>query len=148
MMSKLQKIFSSVLMVLLLACAIPSVQAEIAVITNPSVKEIGLSRENVADIYLGKKKTYSDGARAKPVDQSTDSMLREQFYRSVVRMSASEVNRYWAKLEFTGKGKPPKVVSGNEAVKHWVASHPGAIGYIDGKSLDNSVKVVLIIPDR
>lgn len=146
MMRMLQNIFSRMLVVLLFSCVIPTVQAEVAIITNPNVKEIGLSKADVANIYLGKKKTYSDGTRIKPVDQSADTKIRKQFYRVVIKMSGSEVNRYWSKLEFTGKGKPPRVISGDEAVRDWVASHPGAIGYIDGKYLNNSVKVVLIIP--
>lgn len=147
-MSKLTKLFGRVLSVLLLSTVISTVQAEIAIITHPGVNEIGMSREKVADIYMGKKKTYTDGTVVRPVDQAADTTVRNRFYRSVIRMSNSEVNRYWAKLKFTGKGTPPKVISGDEAVRDWVASHPGAIGYIDGKYLDKSVKVVLIIPDR
>ena len=41
--------------------------------------------------------------------------------------------------------KPPVVVLSDDAVKELVANTPGAIGYIDGKSLDKSVKVILII---
>lgn len=145
-MSKLQNVFSKTLAVVLLLAGVQVVRAEIAIITHPGVKEIGLSREKVADIYLGKKKTYTNGARIEPVDQSPDTPVRDKFYRAVVRMSDSEVNRYWSKLKFTGKGKPPRVIMGDEAVKNWVASNPGAIGYIDGKYLDKSVKVVLIIP--
>jgi len=145
-MSKLQKILSKLLVVLLLASVIQTVQAEIAIITHPDVKEIGLSKEKVADIYLGRKKTFSNGTRVEPVDQAADSAMHKKFYQAVIKMSNSDVNRYWSRLKFTGKGKPPRVVTGDEAVRDWVASHPGAIGYIDGKYLNNSVKVVLIIP--
>jgi ABC-type phosphate transport system substrate-binding protein len=55
------------------------------------------------------------------------------------------MNRYWSKRKYTGKGKPPVVALGDDAVKELVANTPGAIGYIDGKSLDKSVKVILII---
>lgn len=144
-MSKLQNIFSRLLAILLLATVFQTAQAEIAVITHPDVNEIGLSRDKVADIYMGKKKTYSNGVRVEPVDQAADTAVRDKFYRSVIRKSNSEINRYWAKLKFTGKGKPPRVISGDEAVRNWVATHPGAIGYIDGKYLNKSVKVVLII---
>lgn len=145
-MSKLYYITNKMLAVLLLSAFIPVAHAEIAVITNPNVKEIGLSQDDVANIYLDKKKTFADGTLAKPVDQGSDTEIRKKFYKLVVKMTASEANRYWAKLEFTGRGTPPRVISGDQAVKSWVASHPGAIGYIDGKYLDSSVKVVLILP--
>jgi len=104
--------------------------AEVAIITHPGTQEIGLSKDKVADVYLGKIKTFSDGTPTKPVDQSK---------------TETEMNRYWSKLKYTGKGKPPVVVLGDDAVKELVANTPGAIGYIDGKSLDKSVKVILII---
>lgn len=145
-MNRFQKYIVRLTAGLLFTSMIPTAQAGIAVIVNPAVKEIGLTKEKVVDIYLGRKKSYSDGTRIEPVDQMADSAVRDKFYQAVVKMSTSEVNRYWAKLRFTGKGKPPRVVAGDEAVRNWVASHPGAIGYIDGKYLNNSVKVVLIIP--
>jgi ribosomal protein S3 len=61
-------------------------------------------------------------------------------------MSEREVNRYWAKRKFTGKAKTPKVLVSDREVKEWVARTPEGLGYIDGKSLDNTVKVLLIIP--
>ena len=119
--------------------------AEVAIITHPGTQEIGLSKDKVADVYLGKIKTFSDGTPTKPVDQSKDSPLRVKFYKAILGKTESEMNRYWSKRKYTGKGKPPMVVIGDEAVKEVVANTPGAIGYIDGKSLDKSVKVILII---
>jgi len=145
-MRKLQSVFYRALVALLLLTGVQAAGAEIAVIVNPNTQVIGLSRDTIADIYLDKKKTYPNGTRIKPVDQSSSSPVRKKFYQSVVKMTDSEVNRYWSKLKFTGKGRPPKTISGDEAVKNWVASNPGAIGYIDGKYLDKSVKVILIIP--
>lgn len=145
-MRKLQNVFNKTAVIVLLLAGIQTAQAEIAVITHPEVKQIGVSREQVADIYMGKSKSFPSGVSAKPVDQSANSPVRETFYKAVVRKSASAVNRHWSRLKFTGKGKPPRVIAGDEAVKNWVAANPGAIGYIDGKYLDKSVKVVLIIP--
>lgn len=145
-MSKLQRVLGKLLAGLLLVSLMPVAHAEIAVITNPDVKEIGISKAKLADIYLGRKHSYSDGSTIVPVDQAEDSAIRDKFYQAVVGMSGSAVNRYWSRLRFSGKGNPPMVISGDEAVRDWVASHPGGIGYIDGKYLNNSVKVVLIIP--
>lgn len=145
-MNKLLNVCHRTLVGLLLLAGVQVAHAEIAVITHPGVKEIGISREAVANMYLDKKKTYTDGSRVNPVDQPSGMPARDKFYRAVLRMSDSEVNRYWSKIKFTGKGKPPRVIAGDEAVKNWVAANPGAIGYIDGKFLDKSVKVVLIIP--
>ncbi len=119
--------------------------AEVAIITHPGTQEIGLSKAKVADVYLGKIKSFKDGTTAKPVDQQKGSPLRTKFYRAILGKSETEMNRYWSKRKYTGKGKPPVTVIGDDAVKELVANTPGAIGYIDGKSLDKSVKVILII---
>lgn len=145
-MSKLLRSVGKLLAISLFVGVVPIVHAEIAVVVNPSVKDIGISKQKLAKIYLGRKKTYSDGTRIEPVDQSADSAIRKKFYQSVVGMSVSDANRYWSRLRFSGKGKPPRTIAGDESVRDWVATHPGAIGYIDGKYLNSSVKVVLIIP--
>ena len=123
-----------------------AVQAGIAVIANKSNKQHAVSRKMVADMYLGKMKHFSNGRSVKPVDQPQGSSLRKKFYRSVLGMSESELNRYWAKRKYSGKGKPPMRLSTDAEVLDWVASNPEAIGYIDGRSLNGKVKVLLILP--
>lgn len=145
-MNKLYKIFTLSLMMASLYLFAPIANAGVAVITHPSVKEIGLSKNKLALIYLGKLKNYSNGKTIKAVDLPKGSKARKKFYASVVKKSESALNRHWSKLKYTGKGKPPKVLDSARAVVKWVASNKGAIGYIDGKYLNKSVKVVLILP--
>ncbi len=125
---------------------LPLANAGVAVITHPGVKEIGMSKAKLAKIYLGKLKHYSNGDRVKMVDLPKSSKSHKKFYSSVVKKTDSEINRYWAKLKYTGKGKPPKKLNSARDVLQWVANTEGAIGYIDGKYLNKSVKVVLILP--
>ena len=46
---------------------------------------------------------------------------------------------------FSGKGKPPKEVTPDSAVKAYIAEKPNAIGYIDEANVDATVKVVMKI---
>ena len=144
------KLFNKQIAKLLLATSlvffVQSVQAGVAIITHPGVKEIGLSKSKLAKIYLGKFKKFSNGQRIKPVDLPKNSKEHKKFYRTVIKKSESQMNRYWSKIKYTGKGKPPKVLNSSREVLQWVASNEGAIGYIDGKYLNKSVKVVLILP--
>lgn len=144
------KLFNNKIAKLLLAASLvffaQSIQAGVAVITHSGVKEIGLSKSKLARIYLGKLKHYSNGTKIKPVDLPKDSKTHKKFYRLVVKKSNSALNRYWSKLKYTGKGKPPKTLNTAREVIKWVARTEGAIGYIDGKYLNKSVKVVLILP--
>jgi ABC-type phosphate transport system substrate-binding protein len=145
-MKKLNKLITLTLIISSLFLLAPVANAGVAVITHPGVKEIGLSKNRLADIYLGKIKNFSNGTKIQPVDLPTDDSAHKKFYQEVVKMSDSAVNRYWSKLRFTGKGKPPKVLSDPRELIKWVANNEGAIGYIDGKYLNKTVKVVLILP--
>ena len=145
-MKKLYKLVTLSLVISSLYLVAPIANAGVAVITHPGVKEIGLSKAKLAKIYLGKLKKYSNGKKIKVADLPKDTSAHKKFYKSVVKKSDSAVNRYWAKLKYTGKGKPPKKFSSSADVIKWVSRTEGAIGYIDGKSLNKSVKVVLILP--
>ncbi|MCW9029966.1 MAG: phosphate ABC transporter substrate-binding protein [Gammaproteobacteria bacterium] len=145
-MKKLFKLFSLSVVISSLYLVAPIANAGVAVITHPGVKEIGLSKDKLAQIYLGKIKNYSNGRTINAVDLPNDSDAHKKFYKSVVQKSDSAMNRYWSKLKFTGKGNPPKELGSDSEVVKWVANTEGAIGYIDGKYLNKSVKVVLILP--
>lgn len=130
---------------LLLLCA-GAVRAELAIIGHPSLELAGVSKTEMRDIYLDRTDTFSDGTRAEPVSQSSGSAARKAFIGKVLEMDERALKSYWAKRMFTGRAKPPQSLADNDAVRAWVASHPNAVGYIDGKYVDSSVKVLLIIP--
>ncbi len=137
--------FSALVLLSLLATT-TVVQAEIVIITNKATSLHGITLAEVGKLYLGKSKSFSNGNRASTADYPPDTDVRVQFYNKVLKMSDHDVTRYWAKRKFTREFKPPKIISGEQALKQWVASTPDSLGYINSKSLDSSVKVLLIIP--
>lgn len=120
--------------------------AGLAIIAHPSNPTTGITSDEAARIFLGKTRVLSSGQPVTPVDQSRSSPARSKFYHSVVQMDDRAVTTYWSKLLFTGKGQPPKELGGDEDVKEWVSKNPDGLGYVDGKVLDRSVKVLLIVP--
>lgn len=130
---------------LLLLCT-GAARAELAIIGHPSLKVAGVSKAEMRDIYLDRTNAFSDGTRAEPVSQAAGSDTRNEFLGKVLDMDERELKSYWAKRMFTGRAKPPRSVGDDDDVRAWVASHPSAVGYIDGKDVDSSVKVLLIIP--
>jgi len=115
--------------------------AEVAVIVNPS-NSASMSNEDVAKLYLGKTKKFTDGNNAVPIDRKEGSEIRVQFIETVVGKDESQMKSYWSRLIFTGKGVPPKVADSDQEVKELVSRNPDIIGYIDASSVDDSVKVV------
>ena len=123
-----------------------AVQAALAIVAHPSNSVSGISADDAQRIFLGKNGEFANGRRAAPVDQSPGTASRTKFMKSVIHKSEDELKGYWSKRMFSGKGQPPREVGDDAAVKAWVASNPDAIGYIDGKLMDGSVKVLFIIP--
>lgn len=121
-------------------------QAALAIVAHPSNSLSGIRTDDAQRIFLGKTGEFANGRRATPVDQSPGTASRIKFLKIVIQKSEDELKGYWSKLMFSGKGQPPRDVGDDAAVKAWVASNPDAIGYIDGKFVDGSVKVLFIIP--
>jgi ABC-type phosphate transport system substrate-binding protein len=138
--------FILVLSMMLLWTASAPAHAALAIIVHPSNNMAGITAEQAADIYLGKVGVFPNGQRVNPVDQGPTSNVRQKFYKTVVKKDGSALKVYWSKILFTGKGQPPREIGDDAEMKSWVASNPDAIGYVDGKFVDSTVKVLLIIP--
>ena len=116
--------------------------AETAVIVNPA-NDAPITSDDVAKLYLGKTKAFPNGKSATPLERSEGSAIRLQFLEKIVDKSESQMKAYWSRLIFTGKGVPPNAVDSDKETKEIIAKDPGAIGYIDVTSVDDTVKVVL-----
>lgn len=122
-------------------CAATHAAADVAVIVNPKAGVDSLSQEQIANLFLGKATSFPSGSAAAPVEQ-TDGATRNEFSSKVLKKDAAGVKAHWAKMQFTGKGTPPKEVGASADVKKFVAGNPTAIGYVDKGAVDSSVKVV------
>jgi len=120
--------------------------AELAVIAHPDNALMGLSRDELRDIYLGKARSFPGGGRVEAVDQSAGSVARDKFNKDVLKMSESQRKSHWSRLTFTGKGKPPRSLASDEEILDWVAGQPHGVGYIQGSKVNKRVKVLLILP--
>ena len=115
----------------------------IAVIVHPSNESI-FDMSTVKKIYLGKKKSFSNGRTAivfGPID--SDPALAE-FNEKVMEKSNSQIKAYWSKVIFTGAGTPPMQTPASEMISE-VSSNPDAIGYVDRSLVTDAVKVAMTI---
>lgn len=122
-----------------LALALPAL-AEVVVVVNPKSAESSMTKDQVAQFFLGKSSAMT------PVDQPESAPIRAEFYKKVTDKDASQVKSLWSKLVFTGKATMPKEAADSAAVKKAVASDPKAIGYIEKSAVDASVKVIFTAP--
>ncbi|MEH6729199.1 MAG: phosphate ABC transporter substrate-binding protein [Pseudoalteromonas distincta] len=114
--------------------------AEVAVIVNPGNAN-ALDAETIKKIYLGKAKSFDNGNKVNPATQN-GTAIADEFNSKVVGKSSSQLNAYWSKLVFTGKGTPPEKFDSDQAVIDFVAANGDSIGYIDSNKATNKVKVI------
>ena len=114
--------------------------AEVVVVANPKAAEASMTKDQVAQFFLGKSTSMT------PIDQPESAPTRAEFYKKVTDKDASQVKSLWSKLVFTGKATMPKEVPDSAAVKKAVAADPKAIGYIEKSAVDGSVKVLYTAP--
>lgn len=130
------------LIVLALGVAASATAADMVVVVSVGNPVTTLSKNQVADIFLGKTSRFPDGRQAVPVDQAEGSAARDAFYLKFAGKSPSQIKAYWSKIIFTGRGQPPPEVSNSAEVKQYVIEHTDAIGYIDQNMVDGSVSVL------
>ena len=119
--------------------------AGIAVVVNHGNPINILTAEEVKAIFLKKVTTFPDGGPATPVYQDEDAKIYHDFAEKVLEKDISHLKSYWSGQIFSGKNTLPEVAKGDAAVKHTVSGVPEAIGYIDSRHVDKSVKVVFTI---
>jgi ABC-type phosphate transport system substrate-binding protein len=102
--------------------------ADIAVIVNPA-NSSALTDRDISRIFLGKNKTFANGASVMAANLKDESAAREEFESKVLKKSS-------------GKAKPLAEFDNDAEVLSFVAANPDAIGYIDAAKVSDKVKVI------
>ena len=116
-------------------------EERVAVIVHPT-RLAALSIEDVAQIYLRRKRFWNDGSIIVPLNLPSMAPLRERFSQLVLHQTESRLAEYWNRQYFSGV-LPPATLASTAAVLRYVASDPNAIGYVPASEVDGSVHVVL-----
>lgn len=117
--------------------------AEVVVVAGASSPLSALSKQEVSNIYLGKTRALPNGQEAMPLDLPEDQEARVEFLNAITGKTEVQYKAYWARMVFSGAGRPPKLAANASKTKALLANNPNAIGYISKDDLDASVKVLL-----
>lgn len=117
--------------------------AEVVAVVSARGPATVMTTNQVVDIFLGRSSRFPDGRPATPIDQAEGSDARSEFYSAYAGKSQAQLNAHWAKIVFTGRGRPPFEVDDGLAVRKYLAEHPGTIGYIDRDLVDSSVRMIV-----
>lgn len=122
----------------------------IVVIVNIGNPVQNLSSADLKKLFLSDRSRWETGKSVLPVLQSPGAAERTSFLKIICGMSDRDLNRYFMQAEFAGKSAtPPKEVVNGSAVKNYVATSPGAIGFVKalefhGDGSDGGVKAVRV----
>lgn len=134
------------LLLLSLLLVIGPARGEYVLITlNDTMPAISESKAKM--LYLGKLRSLDSFGRVELLDFPEGSHQKQAFYRSFLNKSIPQINSRWARIAFSGKGKPPESLSeaSEEAVLNWLAEHPRGIAYVPRNEVPLGARVILDI---
>ena len=130
-----------------LACLLPRlVHAELVVVVGAQSTIDQLSKSQVVNIFLGHSRELPNGVAAAPVDLPFAVPEKAAFYQALVNKDLDQIAAYWSRLVFAGSTSPPVQSGSVQDALQYVASHRGAIAYMDRRNVDARVKVVFSLP--
>ena len=116
---------------LLAACCLSiSARGEIYVVVNAESPVPSLTEEQVSAIALGRPVELPGDYRLEFVDQSVSELVFHEFHFRVTSMSQLQLNSYWARRAFTGRGRKPRRLGGDNAIMQAVSADPSLLGYL------------------
>jgi hypothetical protein len=134
-------------LLLCMACLLPTLaRAELVVVLNAQSNVEQLSKTQVVNIFLGHSRELPNGVAANPVDLPFGAPEKATFYQLLVNKDLDQIAAYWSRLVFAGSTSPPVQASSVTDALQYVATHRGAIAYMDRRNADGRVKIVLSLP--
>jgi len=115
----------------------------VIIICHPDVPENSLNKNDIKNIFLGKKTEWGDNKKIIFVVLK-ENETHETFLKEYVEKTSFQYLNYWKKQVFTGKGKPPKSFDTENELIDYVANTEGAIGYVSAGIEKKNVKVISV----
>lgn len=104
--------------------------SELIFFTHPGVEDSSLTGNGVKDIYLKKRRFWSDSLKIRPIDYSIGQVPRQKFIEQVLKMKEVEITEYWIQeKQSTGSVQPLQVPS-VEMMLYLSETMPGSLGYV------------------
>jgi ABC-type phosphate transport system substrate-binding protein len=125
-----------------LLASIQIAQAEHVIVVSAKSAIGSLSKDQVADIYLGNSKEFPGGGQALPLILASGA-VRTEFFEKILGKNEAQAKAIWSRLVFSGKGSAPREVADSAEVVKLIAANPNCIGIIEKSAVNSSVKVVL-----
>lgn len=136
----MKQLLSRLLVCSLLLLAAPLQAEPIALIAHRDSPQRELNRQEAAELFLGKRQSLY-GQNLVAIDIN-DEQLQGLFYQAVADMSLTRLKAYWARLVFSGQGRPPAKIALNNAVDR-INRDNAAVTYVYASAIPPDAKVLL-----
>jgi hypothetical protein len=127
----------------LLLLAGTAAHADTVMIVSTNFPSDSISKADLARSFLGKPMSLPSGKAVTPINLKPGA-TREEMQSKLLDKTQAQIEKHWARMAFTGNGSPPAEVADDAAMVKQVASDPTAIGYVDAKSVNSSVKILKV----
>jgi len=121
-----------------------SLPAPYVVIVHRGNPTTTVSRAFLADALMKRVSRWPHGETIRPVDLSIDSSIRRRVTDEILHRTVQAIRSYWQQMIFSGRGVPPVEFASERDVVRYVATHPGAVGYVSGTADVSAVRVVSV----
>ncbi|WP_284218454.1 hypothetical protein [Agaribacter marinus] len=116
--------------------------SDIVVVVHAENSVRGLTKKQLVDIYMGRFKHFPNEEKASPIDFSSGSELRKEFYSALVGKTERSINAYWSVLLFSGRATAPKKVKSVKDVIYSLDADVSSIAYLRAKDVTPDMHVV------
>jgi ABC-type phosphate transport system substrate-binding protein len=114
------------------------------VIVHPDNPQASVSRELLADAFLKRRTSWSDGESIDPVDLDPSASTRKHFSEEILKRSVTAVRSYWQQIIFSGRGVPPTELKSEEDTVRFVLRERGGVAYVSPATQVGKAKVLTV----
>lgn len=123
----------------------PDDGGDLAIIVNASCSLNEVSSAELVRIFKGQKTKNPDGVRYLLASLGTGSPERAAALKGIYGMTDAEYDRYFLQATFAGTVQSaPRILPDGPSLRQFVASTPGAIGYLFAKDAGVGVKILKV----
>jgi hypothetical protein len=123
----------------------------LAVVVAPNSTLTQISLADLRRVFTSERIMDPDGNPLVPLNHPPKTPDRVGFDRTVLKMSAENVGRFWIDRRIRGAAGPPRTVDNVTMLRRFVAKVAGAIAYVRPAQLSTEVRAIRVegkLPDE
>ncbi|HAO33537.1 MAG TPA: hypothetical protein DCQ84_11380 [Candidatus Competibacteraceae bacterium] len=124
------------------AVAMPAENRPVVIVNSETVSKLLLSQNALSAIFGMRLRKWEDGSPIKVFVLPDDNLLHVEFSKYILHVFPYQLRAAWDRLVFSGTGEEPVKVMSEQQMRDLVGSTPGAIGYLRGSMIDDTVKAI------